>query len=429
MAPRIMKRNMRNTERKMIMMRRKGVFRVLTVLALTVCTSFAGELDLLVQELVARGVIDAGRAQEILTLTEEEMRKELVKGTVPTLPDWVQTLGLRGDFRFRNQWEEAEHDSLARLRQRVRFRLSGEANVSKGFKVGFGLATGGNDPRSTNQTLDNSFETKTIMLDYAYGEYEVHQNVKILFGKFYNNVGIWLPTDYMWDTDITLEGIAGLLKFRQLFLNAGVYFLDEKGKVKDVIRDNPRMVVFQPGFSLGQEGVYSIRSSVTYYHFNQTKGMAFDHAKWSNSFYSVGTDKYLANGFNNLVLATEAGLYDKFLPYIGIFGEYNINLEAQADTANSGMTAGIVLGTEKIKAPGQWQVRYQYRRLAKDAWLDFLPDADTYSGKTDVRGNEVSFLYGWAKNVILGIDYYKIENLQGKIVPETIWQFDINFKF
>ena len=39
-------------------------------------------------------------------------------------------------------------------------------------KVGFGLASGTNDPRSTNQSFTNSFETPDIRLDYAYATYK-----------------------------------------------------------------------------------------------------------------------------------------------------------------------------------------------------------------------------------------------------------------
>lgn len=402
---------------------------LILLLLVAISQIWAGELDLLVQELVAKGIIDPGRAQEILTLTEEEMRKELAKGQVATLPSWIQKLGIKGDFRFRNQWEKFDGDSLARTRQRIRFRLSGEADIAQGFKVGFGLASGGTDPRSTNQTLENSFETKTIMLDYAYGEYNFPRYVTILGGKFYNDRAIWAPTDYMWDTDITLEGIAGLVKTKRFFINSGLYVLDEMGKVKNVIKDNPRLFVLQPGIALAREGLYRFKTALTYYNFNKTRNMSFDHAKWSNSYYKVGSTKYLANGYNNLSVAVDAGIFDKIFPYIGIFGEYNTNVQAKADTANKGMALGAVVGSVKVSDRGNWQVKYQYRKLEKDAWLDFLPDSDTYSGKTDIKGHELILQYCLTKNVVIGLDYYIIENLRGTIVPETLWQMDIQFKF
>ncbi len=411
---------------------KKSEWKIKTVLALfgfCAIALHAGELDRLVNELVEKGVIDAGKAQEILTLTEEEMRADMNAGKVSTMPAWIQNLNLKGDFRFRNQWEAAEDDTVSRMRQRIRFRLNGEATVAKGFKVGFGLATGTSDARSTNQTLDNQFETKTIMLDYAYGSYTFPKYANVLIGKFYSNLGFWTPTDYMWDTDITVEGAAAIFNYRKFFLNTGIYLLDEKGKVEDVIADNPRMLVLQPGVAMAQEGKYSLKAAATYYHFNKTKDYSFDNAKWTNSYYTLGSTKYLSLGYNNFNLAAEAAVYEKVLPYIGVCFEINQNLEAESDTANSGMAFGVAFGSEKIKDKGQWQVKYVYRNLEKDAWLDFLPDSDTYSGKTDVKGSEFIIQYGVSKNVVLGFDYYKIENLRGTIKPESLLQTDIQFKF
>jgi len=411
---------------------KKSEWKIKTVLALfgfCAIALHAGELDRLVNELVEKGVIDAGKAQEILTLTEEEMRADMNAGKVSTMPAWIQNLNLKGDFRFRNQWEAAEDDTVSRMRQRIRFRLNGEATVAKGFKVGFGLATGTSDARSTNQTLDNQFETKTIMLDYAYGSYTFPKYANVLIGKFYSNLGFWTPTDYMWDTDITVEGAAAIFNYRKFFLNTGIYLLDEKGKVEDVIADNPRMLLLQPGIKMAQEGKYSLKAAATYYRFNKTKDYSFDNAKWTNSYYTLCNTKYLSLGYNNFNLAAEAAVYEKVLPYIGVCFEINQNLEAESDTANSGMAFGVAFGSEKIKDKGQWQVKYVYRNLEKDAWLDFLPDSDTYSGKTDVKGSEFIIQYGVSKNVVLGFDYYKIENLRGTIKPESLLQTDIQFKF
>lgn len=411
---------------------KKREWKIKTVLALfglCAVTLHAGELDRLVNELVEKGVLDAGKAQEILTLTEEEMRTDMNSGKVTTMPTWIQKMNLKGDFRFRNQWEAAEDDTVSRMRQRIRFRLNGEAAVSKGINVGFGLVSGSSDPRSTNQTLENQFSTKTIMLNYTYGSYTFPKYASVLIGKFYSSLGFWTPTDYMWDTDITIEGLAASFSYKKLFLNSGIYLLDEKGKVKDVLADNPRMLILQPGIALMQEGKYSLKVAAAYYRFNKTKDYSFDNVTKTNSFYTVGSNKYLTLGYNNFNLAVETALYEKVFPYIGICFEMNQNLEAESDTANSGMAFGVAFGSDKIKNKGQWQVKYLYRKLQKDAWLDFLTDNDTYGGRTDVKGGEIIVQYGLSKNVVLGLDYYMIENLRGTIKSEQVLQTDLQFKF
>ena len=57
----------------------------------------------------------------------------------------------------------------------------------------------------------------------------------------------------------------------------------------------------------------------------------------------------------------------------------------------------------------QWQAKYNYRRLERDAWADFLPDSDFYGGDTNVKGWEAEFKLAINKNVTLGLDYYNAE--------------------
>jgi hypothetical protein len=107
----------------------------------------------------------------------------------------------------------------------------------------------------------------------------------------------------------------------------------------------------------------------------------------------------------------------------------NRNIQAVSDTANSGVAFGVAFGSQTVKDKGQWQVKYLYRKLEKDAWLDFLPDNDTYGSGTNVRGSEIIIQYGLTKNVSLGLDYYLTNNISGKINSEQLLQTDIQFKF
>jgi hypothetical protein len=55
------------------------------------------------------------------------------------------------------------------------------------------------------------------------------------------------------------------------------------------------------------------------------------------------------------------------------------------------------------------QVSYNYRRLERDSWPDFLPDSDFYGGGTNAKGHEYEISLGIGKNVTLGLDYYNTE--------------------
>lgn len=387
-------------------------------------TATAGEIDRLVRELVKKGVIDPGKAQEILTLTEQDIKKELAKAEVETVPKWSQVISLKGDFRARNQWEEKEN-SDPRIRQRIRFRLKGEAQVAQGFQVGFGLATGGNDPRSTNQTLENVFKTKGMMLDYAYGMYTAPKYLTLIGGKFANKLSIWKPTDLLWDSDITLEGGAAMLKYKTLYLNCGVYVLDEKKT-----DDNPKLFVFQPRYKTVINEKIDLQAAFSYYKFDGLKGLVPDHTKLTNSsVIDIATGKatgQLIYDYTPLGFSANLGVKNLVFPYVTVFMEYYQNPDPSYD--NSAYIFGLLLGAKKVKSKKQWQFKYLYRHLEKDACPDFLPDSDSYGGSTGIQGHELILNYGLSKNVYLTLDYYNIENIASKN-SQHLFQTDLNFKF
>ncbi len=163
--------------------------------------ALAGEVDILVNKLVEKGVLTAGEAQEIITETKEEARLQLAKGESPSVPSWVQKIKVSGDLRNRYQWEQKKNAAGTEYskgnRDRVRFRLGVDAEVNDKVTVGAGLATGSDDPRSTNQTLYDAFQTPDIRLDYAYGEYKPYAWSSVVMGKFKRKAYLWEPSDLL----------------------------------------------------------------------------------------------------------------------------------------------------------------------------------------------------------------------------------------
>ncbi|HAN05530.1 MAG TPA: hypothetical protein DCQ25_09880, partial [Elusimicrobia bacterium] len=114
----------------------------------------AGELDLLLDRLVEKNVIDPGEAQEIRIGTQEEVKKEISQQRHATLPMWLQTMKLRGDVRLRYQFNDNHNKALTQHRGRFRLRFFADAKVNEKVYMGFGFASGSSaDPRSTNQTF------------------------------------------------------------------------------------------------------------------------------------------------------------------------------------------------------------------------------------------------------------------------------------
>jgi len=417
--------------------------RVLTVIVLAgfialnlgIRPSYAGEIDILLQKLVDKGVLTPGEAQQIGTETKEQVKKEIAEGKYSSLPAWVQNTKLKGDFRlrFQNLHEKNTNDiSKDTTIGRIRMRLGLESKVNEKTKVGIGIATGSGDPRSTNITLGGSQAKKTIILDYAYGKYDPFSWLSFTGGKMLLNDVLWEPTDLIWDTDITPEGAAfGVNKTlnpkTSVFLTAAPLVIQEDTSTAS----GAMAYLVQPGVNYAINDNLSLKGAVTYEYF-QTKGTAASsYSKGQNT--KIGTS--YANNYSNVNPALELSIKDPFKAFglnvenLKFFGEYVNNL--QVSDKNNGFSTGFQFGKAKIEKWGDWQVRYIYAMLEKDAVLDILPDSDRYSGKTGIRSHEGILTFGLGKNTNIGIDVYRSWNIVGTSTkaPETLVQVDWNLKF
>ncbi|MCD6353843.1 MAG: putative porin [Proteobacteria bacterium] len=303
----------------------------------------------------------------------------------------------------------------------MRLRFGAETKVLDNLKVGFRLVSGGNNPRSTNQTFEDSFSSKGINLDWAYAEYKATDCLTLVGGKFKNP--IWRTSDLMWDTDISPEGAAAQFNYKAsdgvyLFANTGFFILDESSSdTSDLF-----MYVFQPGLEWKINKTVSMKSAVAYYGFSNVKGSALDYSAKSNTGATTG----LKYDYNSFAFSSELGIKPGIIFYLGIFGDYVHNIDPSDD--NNGWLIGLKFGEKKVNKRGQWQAKYLYRRLERDAVLDIFPEADLLSGQTNVKGHEAILEYGLAKNMVLALDYYHTEQIHGSI-EEDLFQFDWKVKF
>jgi hypothetical protein len=434
---------------------KKILWILLVGLLFTVCgdtVARAGEIELLVNKLVEKGVITPLEAQIILDETKTQVSKELAEGKAYSAPAWTQKISMKGDLRTRYQIDDLEGDE-ERHRFRIRFRLGAEAKVTDNFKVNAGFATGGSDARSTNQTLENSFETGDLRLDYAYATWDPYEWLTVKSGKIKAmNAGsgsspfakgvVWSPADLLWDTDINSDGASAQFHWAaypnfDFFVNTGAFIMDENNN--DHLE--PYMWLAQPGFVWDINPEYlpqRIQAIATfnYYGFDNVKGHVgrLDNNAGTNTlnngrlmydYDSIGASGQLA--FTH-PFGEEPVFTILKLPYAALFADYINNPDAS--TEDDGWLIGGKIGHKKVSKPKTWQLKYQYRRLEQDAWLDCFPDSDAYGGATNVKGHEVVFNYAFFKNVILGLDYYHMEPIIGANRPkEDIFQADMVYKF
>ena len=397
---------------------------------------FAGELDVLLDKLVEKGYLTPVEATIIKDETKQQVTKEITQAKSYAVPTWVQKMKIKQDLRLRFQYERKKSDTEGRTRGRVRYRLGVNTDVTDSVKAGIGLATGGDDPRSTNQTFEDVFSTPDIRLDYAYGQWTPTKNLTLIGGKFPRKDFLWAPTDLLWDGDINPEG-ASLNLTQDItdniegFLNGGLWIIDTNDQVD---RSDPFMTYVQAGLSAKEEKL-DAKGAVTVYSFHGVEGINLPNDSCTNSgpFKVAGdcTGGVLDKDYDSVALSGELGIAEPLeLPVerIAIFGDYVKNVSDNVDL-DIGWATGFKVGHKSVKKAGQWQMKYIYAHLEMDAFFDIFPDSDRYAGGTNVKSHEVAVTYGLKDNVTFGVDYYNSNRIDGSSDPEHLVQADVLMKF
>jgi hypothetical protein len=155
----------------------------------------------------------SANATEVKTELAEVNTKEQDTGRQLTaLEALVGRFRFSGDVRVRGEdyFQKGVPDlNLARIR--VRFGVDGQLNED--FIAGFALATGSlGNPTSTNETLTNVFDRKTIALDRGFVTYSpvAHSWLSLTGGKF---AYTWQRTSVTFDPDLNPEGFNEKLSF------------------------------------------------------------------------------------------------------------------------------------------------------------------------------------------------------------------------
>jgi hypothetical protein len=142
-----------------------------------------------------------------MALSQQDEQKKL-----STLASAFGRFRFTGDVRVRGEsfFQQGIQD---RNRGRIRVRLGLEGALNQDFIGGLAIATGSmGDPTTTNETLTNIFDRKTIALDKGYITYNPvkHPWFSATGGKF---AYLWQRTPVTGDTDLNPEGFDQKLSF------------------------------------------------------------------------------------------------------------------------------------------------------------------------------------------------------------------------
>jgi len=378
---------------------------------------------------------------------------EQVKANTESLAkmSWAERIKFSGDFRYRYQYDDIDpftfdynEDGAAtvegddtRNRNRIRARIGMTAQLDDDWAVGIGLASGGDDPVSTNQTLGGGGSTKDINLDMAYFDYTGFTNTSIRGGKFKRTLKVVGKSALQWDSDWRPEGFDVAWENDMFFAQGLGTWLESDSK-----RGNSDFsYLLQAGTKL-ELGAVDLLAGVGYTDisvageecfYDPDDGACFgNETNVSAGLAPVGSDPEYLYDFEVYNVFAEVGFDIGSLP-VKIFGDYIKN--DAADDFDSGVLVGAQLG--KVKKPGSWQVKAYYEELESNATLALLSNSDFGGGGTNGEGYVISAGYGITDKVSVGLTYYMVDKNSDKR-PEInngeefdidTLQADLKFKF
>lgn len=332
---------------------------------------------------------------------------------------WVDRISFKGDVRLRHESidEDGEED---RSRMRFRSRVGLGARVSDDVKVVFQLATGGDNPVSTNQSFDDGFSTKDIGVDLAYVDWTVRDGLNVYAGKMKNPLFKAGGVPLIWDGDLNPEGIAAKLTSGGFFGTAGGFSAEERSSADDSL-----LYVVQAGykFAVGEGG--SLTAGVGYFAYTDTIG--------NEPFYngrSKGNTVDIDGNYTYDYKNTEV-----FAQFDTKVGAWPLRVYAHAvqnnevSTEDTGFAVGAKVGS--AKADGDMEFSWTYQDIEADAVIGTFNDSDFGGGGTDSDGHLIKAKYAVSKKIFLGGTLFlnNVDRFQGTEHDYSRLQLDVEFKF
>lgn len=355
--------------------------------------------------------------------------------------DWATRIKVRGDLRYRHESIMTERvvgtgatavveDAADRNRHRIRARVGFDAKVTDNVGVTTLLATGGDDPRSSNQTLGTSGTRKSIGLDMAYVDWKFTQGASLVLGK--QPWLFWRPgQSHFFDSDYNAEGGAAKYERGMLFSSAYGWWLTEQHNADPELANSDSSVFgVQAGLKVP---LFGGETRVAAHYFDcgacQYNSPLYNNNANGNTTFRVGTGttNYLTYDYEILELAAQVGVTVFELPF-AIWANYAQNLASDVEY-DEAYGIGVLLG--RAGNTHSWEAGLFYQSLDKDALFGQFVDSDFGDGKTDTEGWALKAGYAPVRNVAVNATYF-LNTLNKDVGTELDYdrlQLDLNYKF
>ncbi|MHC4146544.1 MAG: putative porin [Planctomycetota bacterium] len=386
-------------------------------------TARADELSELKQQVETQNRTLSQLQQRIAGL--EAAKKEGI--VLPGSIKWTENIKMSGDFRYRHDHTDKEDMSGGWEngvdRHRVRARLMIEAIVNGDWDVAVRIASGSGSsgdsdtasPISTNQDLEDAFSSKHLWLDLAFFKWHpaAQEGLNVFGGKMKNPFYRVGKSQLIWDGDLNPEGIAAqyaraLSDVDKISLRAGGFWVDESGGGADTslwgAQAHLKHTIGKPDYVI---------AGVGYYDYGNLEGRGALSRTYS------ATENFYGNTNTGA-----GGVYSRDYDILEVFGEYGFEYAGRPLAVFANLVQNTAVGTKdtgwliggklnKAKAPGSWQLSYDYRDLEADAVVGGFTESDFLSSRTESRGHKFAFQYQLAKNLRAGLVYYHLQDISG----------------
>ena len=330
------------------------------------------------REQVAAAPTEAAVEQKVEQAVTEQVEEKFAAVS------WAERLRWKGDFRYRYENIDQEGKD-GRNRSRIRARTNLEADLSPTLEVGVGLATGGDDPVSSNQTIGGGGSSKDIKLDLAYFNWSGLENTNITGGKFKNYLVRPGGKGLRWDGDWRPEGLGAIWDNDRFYVQGLGTWLEGDSR-----KGTEFAWALQGGmrFKTGDNGTLSIGVGYSVFDIaGRTPLFGEPEDFYGNSFVPDPANPNPKPGDETYVFKYDYQNYEAHLDWkfklggmpFAVFANYTVNQDA--DENDTGYLVGAKLGSAKEK--GDWDVSYYYERLEADSTIGLLADSDFGGGGTD----------------------------------------------
>jgi hypothetical protein len=397
----------------------------------------AGDIQALKDQLAAlqAKIEQLEKAQTQTKKTVDETQATADK-TADVVAQEKSRLSFSGDIRYRNESFDVEYVDRNRNRDRVRARLNANYRVNDAVTGVFGIATGGTDPRSSNQTLTDQNSRKDFELDLAYVQWAPTADWRVTAGK--QRYSWQRSPSLFFDGDVNPEGIS--VNYAKGNLFGGVFYdwLAERALSFSNVTSGTNTDSIMYGAQLGYRIPFSdsvrLTLAATYFDFDGVQGYnpLFGASSFGNTTRTTGCARAVAAG--TACLASDFDVLEGFADLIAtvggrplrLFVDYAKNSAAEVnplagEELDTAMAYGFSYGAASAVA-GSWEFGALYQQIEKDSLFGQFLDSDFADGNTDGDGFVIRGGYTVARNWTINGTLFL--NKLSKDVPQTVTVFN-----